>query len=512
MEANNVVTKGKPLSKEVKAQLKKAAVLGTIQGPCADIIHPTRNGRKYDEELWDRTFSDPIVKEYFDNGGIPGELGHPSDREETDPTKIAIMMRKPPEKGKDGLLVGTWDILDTPNGRILKTLVDYGYKIGISSRGNGDTYDGPDGEETVQEDTYDFQAFDAVLLPAVKAARLTPIAEGLNSGKTLHQRLSEQLQSSSEGDKAVMEETLKELNIDCPPERADNIGGKAVSESERAVQAEGGATDGGPSAAVRSLQEALKAKSELEARVVSLQRQLAVGDAKVSELSEELTRFRGVSANLSAQTEKFRKRSDEADSLTRELAESRKTVQEQAKRISYLVEARKASEESGRKLNESVASKSREADSLREGFASERKSMQAEIAKLNESLAGAKADGELKGSESAKKLGRANALAESYRKLADSTMKRYIESKATALGVSPDEVRNRLGESFTADDVDDVCESLQSYSLNISKLPFSVSDGCRAKVKVTESKEPAMGPDDGGDDIDESLIRLAKSL
>ena len=60
--------------------------------------------------------------------------------------------------------------------------------------------------------------------------------------------------------------------------------------------------------------------------------------------------------------------------------------------------------------------------------------------------------------------------------------------------------------------MDDVCESLQSYSLNISKLPFSVSDGCRAKVKVTESKEPAMGPDDGGDDIDESLIRLAKSL
>lgn len=30
------------------------------------------------------------------------------------------------------------DILDTPNGRLLKTFVDYGFKPGISSRGSGD--------------------------------------------------------------------------------------------------------------------------------------------------------------------------------------------------------------------------------------------------------------------------------------------------------------------------------------------------------------------------------------
>lgn len=512
MEANRHLATGNQLSEDTKASLKKASVLGTIQGPCADIIHPTRNGRKYDEKLWDNTFNDSIIKEYFENGGIPGELGHPSDREETDPTKIAIMMRKPPEKNKDGLLIGTWDILDTPNGRILKTLVDYGYKIGISSRGNGDTYDGPDGEETVQEDTYDFQAFDAVLLPAVKAARLTPIAEGLNRGKTLHQRLSEQFQSASEGDRKVMEDTLKELNIDCPSARTDNIDDTGSCGSGRACMKESGATNGGPNSIMESLQKALKTNLELEAKVLSLQKKLAVGDAKVSKLSEELTRFKGVSANLSQQTDRFRKRSDGADSLTNELAECRRTVEEQKKRISFLVENRKKAELSTERMNESMASKSREADSLRESFSSERKSMQSTIARLNESLSEAKTDGRLKDADSAKKLGKANSLAESYRKLADATMKRYIESKATALGISPDEVRNRLGESFTADDVDSVCEDLQTYSLNISKLPFSVSNNCKAKVKVTESMDSPTGNFNDGDDVDESLIRLAKNI
>ena len=45
---------------------KGKAILGRLTGPCADIIHSTRNGRKYSQKLWEKVFSDPIVKEYFD--------------------------------------------------------------------------------------------------------------------------------------------------------------------------------------------------------------------------------------------------------------------------------------------------------------------------------------------------------------------------------------------------------------------------------------------------------------
>lgn len=67
-------------------------------------------------------------------------------------------MPEPPKEGKDGKLYATLDILDTPNGRILYTLAKYGYKLGISSRGNGETYEDGDGTEIVDEDTYKLEA------------------------------------------------------------------------------------------------------------------------------------------------------------------------------------------------------------------------------------------------------------------------------------------------------------------------------------------------------------------
>lgn len=85
---------------------KKLTTLDTLTGPCADIINPTRNGRKYDNALWEKVFNGEIVKEYFANGGILGELGHPADRTETDPKEVAICMRQPPVKDKNGLLIG----------------------------------------------------------------------------------------------------------------------------------------------------------------------------------------------------------------------------------------------------------------------------------------------------------------------------------------------------------------------------------------------------------------------
>ena len=74
--------------------MKSRGILGRLTGPCADIVNPTRNGRKYSEELWDKVFSSPLVQEQFNAGGIFGELTHP-DREDVDIEKIAIVMPAP---------------------------------------------------------------------------------------------------------------------------------------------------------------------------------------------------------------------------------------------------------------------------------------------------------------------------------------------------------------------------------------------------------------------------------
>lgn len=98
------------------------------------------------------------MKEKIANRCLFGEMGHPVDREETDPEKIAICLAEQPKIGKDGKIYGVFDILDTPNGRILKSLCDYGCNIGVSSRGSGDLITDYDGNEAVDPETYNCEA------------------------------------------------------------------------------------------------------------------------------------------------------------------------------------------------------------------------------------------------------------------------------------------------------------------------------------------------------------------
>ena len=90
------------LNDTIKTSGKGEAILGVLEGPCADFLNPTRNGRMYDESLWEKVFNNPIVNEYFECGGIPGELDHPADRLETCSEKIAIMMPEKPKKDSNG--------------------------------------------------------------------------------------------------------------------------------------------------------------------------------------------------------------------------------------------------------------------------------------------------------------------------------------------------------------------------------------------------------------------------
>ena len=156
------------------------------------------------------------MQEKIDNHLLLGELSHPEDREEIDPTQAAICMAERPKKGKDGFLYGVFDILNTPNGRILKTLCDYGCNIGISSRGTGDIIYDNDGNEMVDPDTYVCETWDAVLVPGVQQARLQYVTEALDTkkrNKTLRQKLLEELDNASEEDKKIMNEALNDLDI-----------------------------------------------------------------------------------------------------------------------------------------------------------------------------------------------------------------------------------------------------------------------------------------------------------
>jgi hypothetical protein len=110
-----------------------------------------------------------------------GHLEHPSDGK-SDLSKAAILTTglKMEEDGEDsGRVMGRAELLDTPHGRILKTLTLQNVKWGVSSRGNGSV--GEDG--TVNEDDYELVTFDAVSNPSTPGAHPSPAVSDGKKGR-----------------------------------------------------------------------------------------------------------------------------------------------------------------------------------------------------------------------------------------------------------------------------------------------------------------------------------------
>lgn len=606
-------------------EMKKRRILGQLVGPCADFINPTRNGRKYSEELWENVFNDPIMQERIQNGVCFGELGHPADRTETDPEKIAICLRQQPVKDDSGKLIAVFDILDTPNGRILQTLCEYGSTVGVSSRGQGDLVQDFEGNESVDCDTYDCQGWDVVLIPAVKTARVKYIKEGLeaiSNNKNLKKALCESLEKASQKDKEIMEETLNSLNINLaegveeeenlpPPEEEEeekeeeevekdseepkeeepvenstelvdvvNAWAEQWNEthldtlpemSEEDVQAlaqviikalkntdieeqneeeedlgsaesipddeqigsdEGSAeinsegvtkegtkevaaeaADNGEGAILDSLKEVLKVKVALEEQIKDLQKQLAVSDTKVDESIGECERYKGATARLAAIAKNNKNLNEKISSLNESLKEKETLVENQRQKITRLVKARKvASEDTAslvEQLNESLGENKKlkqHIEVLNEQLSAKKKEVETKAVEINESLKKVQKTENLQES-----LNKEKTLKESYKKLATKAVNKYIEAQATMLGLPSSDIKRKLGETYTIEDVDIICEDLKSYQLNISKLPFSVDNKLSVRINEGGSDKNLVGnkPRFEDDDVDIHLIKLA---
>lgn len=542
------------------------AILGTLEGPCADFLNSTRNGRHYSESLWEKTFNDPIITELIENGGICGELDHPTDREETDSSRIAIIMREKPIK-KNGKLWAKFDILNTPLGKIAYTLAKAGFKLGISSRGSGDVSPNYDGTEEVDEDTYDFKAFDLVLLPAVKTARLNLVTEGLDTNKFNYKRaLLESIQSATEDEQKVMKETLSNLNIDLnesneqleenvesvvssmkelrdylddwynkniAPEKGLDVhkagwddetqeaflmlvnslafaGDSDENRENRFEESKNLAVDD-DKALFNELQEALKENKELATTITSLQEKLSVSYAKEAELQEEVNKYSKSIRKLSSDARQVTSLKAKISSLNEELNSANEKAVQQSDVIKKLKIESAHFVKDNKQLLERYSDNKKQNSKLQEAFDSFKQLSNENEKKLNESIADLQNTIELKNKEYSQRLSKANKLVENYKSAANKAVDKYIDSQARMLGVTKEEIKNRLSENYTFDEIDDVCDSLREYKLNISKLPFRTTAlKENIQVKATPSKNEFILPANNfGDEVDEQLMSLA---
>lgn len=546
------------------------AILGTLEGPCADFIDSTRNGRKYSESLWERVFSDPITKEMIENGGIPGELDHPIDREDIDSSRIAVLLKEKPIK-KNGKLWAKFSILNTPLGKIAYTLAKAGFKLGISSRGAGDVFTNSRGEEEVDESTYDFKCFDLVLLPAVKSARLNLVTESLHKDKkiSLKESFNKIIDESTDEEKNLIKETISNLGLDediDDDEITSNQLHQCVKDSfaymdesldedeelideeiekysvfnNRNNQSEGsvydieGSTkeeaDTNSSDLIGELQEVFRKNEELENQVISLQEKLSACYAKEAKYSTESTKLKEeleqsnkitllnselqekiskLSEQLEVTTKQLNRKNKEVKSLSEELDNTNNENQSLNETLKNKKSDALTLQESYRvlnnKLNEATQTYNNKCTRLAEEYNSNLDSYKVKLEQLTRDLNSNK-------SNYSKKIERANTLVEKYKKIANKAVDKYIDSQAIKLGVSTNEIKNKLPESYSFTDIDDICENLSQYKLNISKLPFGSGKALNENIKMAvkpSQKESILQNSYVDDNVDSDLLRLA---
>jgi len=141
----------------------KVVMRGILQK--ADTLN--QNGRIYPLSVLEREVRN-YQKFIMENRAL-GELDHPDSSVVNLKNVSHVIKEAHLEKG---VVYGTVELLDTPSGKILQSLVESGVKLGISSRGVGSTK--KQGDYHVVQDDFQLICWDYVSEPSTPGAFMLP--------------------------------------------------------------------------------------------------------------------------------------------------------------------------------------------------------------------------------------------------------------------------------------------------------------------------------------------------
>jgi hypothetical protein len=172
---------------------KGSAKKSYIKGIFLQAEQVNRNGRMYPLSIMEREVN-RYNEAFVQKGRALGELGHPDG-----PTvNLDRVSHKICELYKDGNnFIGKAQLLETPMGKIAKSLISEGVCLGVSSRGVGSLKMTNEGHKVVGEDFMLATAADIVADPSAPDAFVQGIMEGKEwvwEGGILRERFAEQTQ------------------------------------------------------------------------------------------------------------------------------------------------------------------------------------------------------------------------------------------------------------------------------------------------------------------------------
>jgi len=150
----------------------KVVMKGILQK--ADTLN--QNGRIYPIDVLQREVKN-YQKFIVENRAL-GELDHP-DSSVVNLKNVSHIVRE--AYLENGVVYGTVEILDTPSGKILQSLVESGVKLGISSRGVGSTK--KQGDYFIVQDDFQLICWDYVSEPSTPGAFMLPEGRRIESAE-----------------------------------------------------------------------------------------------------------------------------------------------------------------------------------------------------------------------------------------------------------------------------------------------------------------------------------------
>lgn len=150
----------------------KVMMKGVLQK--ADTLN--QNGRIYPIHVLEREVRN-YQKFIVENRAL-GELDHP-DSSVVNLKNVSHVIRE--AYLESGIVYGVVELLDTPSGKILQSLVDSGVKLGISSRGVGSTK--KQGDYHVVQDDFQLICWDYVSEPSTPGAFMLPEGRRITSAE-----------------------------------------------------------------------------------------------------------------------------------------------------------------------------------------------------------------------------------------------------------------------------------------------------------------------------------------
>lgn len=144
-----------------------------IEGIFMQADKPNKNRRQYKLETLQREVN-RYNEEYIKPNRAYGELGHP-DTPAINLERVSHLIKELKVDGSN--FYGKAKILDTPYGNIVKSFIEEGAKLGVSSRGMGTLEKTNSGISLVKDDYYLATAADIVADPSAPDAFVQGIME-----------------------------------------------------------------------------------------------------------------------------------------------------------------------------------------------------------------------------------------------------------------------------------------------------------------------------------------------